>query len=118
MGRRVVRPSTLLLTAVCALGLGALTSGCGPVLYTANVISAGSAVAEAEEAHADLRAPYEFYGAREYLLKAREEASEGHYEAAVRYAGRAHELGERARDRARAIGAAGEGTAGDDEDDE
>src|SRR5688572_16227973 len=93
------------------VGLGVAVSGCGPVLYTANIISAGSAVAEAEEAHADLRAPYEYYGAREFLLKAREEASEGHYEAAVRYAGRAHELGELARDRARALGASGEHTS-------
>ena len=110
MGRRVAHTSLALL-ALGAASLSALASGCGPVLYTANIISAGSTVAEAEEAHADLRAPYEFYAAREYLLKAREEASEGHYEAAVRYAGRAHELGQRARDRARAMGTAGEGTA-------
>lgn len=102
-----------MLAALVGLGLGAMVSGCGPVLYTANIISAGSAVAEAEEAHADDRAPYEFYGAREFLLKAREEASEGHYEAAIRYAGRAHELGEQARDRARSMGASGR-----DEDDE
>ena len=108
MGRRHAS-LPLFALAACAIGLAAPNTGCGPVLYTANVISAGSAVAEAEQAHADLRAPYEYYGAREFLLKAREEASEGHYEAAVRYAGRAHELGERARDRARSIGAAGEG---------
>lgn len=118
MGRRVTPLSLLAVLAVALAGVVALP-GCGPVLYTANVISAGSAVAEAEEAHADLRSPYEYYAAREYLLKAREEAAEGHYEAAVRYAGRAHELGGRARDRARAIGAAGEGPPiPDDEDDE
>lgn len=108
MGRRVA-PTPLALVALGAAGLLTLAPGCGPVLYTANVISAGSTVAEAEEAHADLRAPYEFYAAREYLLKAREEASEGHYEAAVRYAGHAVELAQRARDRARSMGAEAEG---------
>ena len=76
--------------------------GCGPLIYTVDSIGAASVVAEAEEAHADERAPYEYYAALAYLEKAREENGEGHYDAAIRYAARARTFGGQARDRARA----------------
>jgi hypothetical protein len=91
-------------SALALLALAALVPGCGPFLYTVDSIGAGSAVAEAEEAHADERAPYEYYAALSYLEKAAEENGEGHYDAAIRYAQRAHDLGNRARDRARSAG--------------
>lgn len=79
-----------------------MSTGCGAVVYTADVISAGSVVAEAEAAGAAELSPYEFYAAREYLTKAREEASEAAYEDAIRFADEAGRLGRLARDQSRA----------------
>lgn len=87
--------------AVLLLGLSASSTGCGAVVYTADVISAGSVVAEAEAAGAAELSPYEYYAAREYLTKAREEASEAAYEDAIRFADEAGRLGRLARDQAR-----------------
>lgn len=92
-----------LLGACLAFGLlAAGASGCGPVWYTAEIISAESIVSEAEHADAADRSPYEYYLAREYLVKAREQASEASYEDAVHYAQEAHRAGALARDQARA----------------
>jgi hypothetical protein len=81
--------------------LASAASGCGPVWYTAEIISAESIVSEAEHADAADLSPYEYYLAREYLVKAREQASEASYEDAVHYAQEAHRAGELARDQAR-----------------
>ena len=89
------------ISAIALLGLGAASTGCGAVVYTADVISAGSVVAEAEAAGAAELSPYEFYAAREYLTKAREEASEAAYEDAIRFADEAGRLGLLARDQSR-----------------
>ena len=88
-------------SAIVLLVLGATSTGCGAVVYTADVISAGSVVAEAEAAGAAELSPYEFYAAREYLTKAREEASEAAYEDAIRFADEAGRLGRLARDQSR-----------------
>lgn len=88
-------------SAIALFGLGAASTGCGAVVYTADVISAGSVVAEAEAAGAAELSPYEFYAAREYLTKAREEASEAAYEDAIRFADEAGRLGRLARDQSR-----------------
>ena len=82
--------------------LSASASGCGPVWYTAEIISAESIVSEAEQADAATLSAYEYYLAREYLVKAREQASEASYEDAVHYAQEAHSAGALARDQARA----------------
>lgn len=82
--------------------LSAGASGCGPVWYTAEIISAESIVSEAEHADAATLSAYEYYLAREYLVKAREQASEASYEDAVHYAQEAHAAGVLARDQARA----------------
>jgi hypothetical protein len=82
--------------------LSAGVSGCGPVWYTAEIISAESIVSEAEHADAATLSAYEYYLAREYLVKAREQASEASYEDAVHYAQEAHAAGALARDQARA----------------
>ena len=77
-------------------------AGCGPVWYTAEIISAGSIVAEAEGADATEHSPYEYWIAREYLEKAREEAGGGSYEDAIHYAQEAHRYATDARDHSRA----------------
>lgn len=102
------------------------SSGCGAVVYTADVISAGSVVAEAEQAGAADLAPYEFYAAQEYLAEAREEASEASYEDAIRYAQAAGRLAREAqsiarrtrserRSAARSGSRSSDATSGDDE---
>ena len=75
--------------------------GCGPSLYTFNVIPAAQAVEQAAQANAAEHAPYEYFTARSYLDKAREEAAEANYQDAIRFAERANEMGTTARDMAR-----------------
>jgi hypothetical protein len=82
--------------------LASAASGCGPVWYEAEIISAGSIVAEAEHADATEHSPYEYWAAREYLDKAREEAGGGSYEDAIHYAQEAHRYAVDARDQSRA----------------
>ncbi len=89
-----------LTIGMLTIGMLGLASGCGAVVYTADVISAESVVAEAEHAGAPELSPYEYYAAREYLLEAHEEASEASYEDAIRYAQAAGRLGREARDAA------------------
>ncbi len=91
-----------LLRALCFLFLASAAAGCGPVWYTAEIISAGSIVSEAEHADATEHAPYEYWIAREYYNKAQEEAGGGSYEDAVHYAQEAHRYATEARDHARA----------------
>ena len=83
------------------LFLASAAAGCGPVWYTAEIISAGSIVAEAEGADATEHSPYEYWIAREYLDKAREEAGGGSYEDAIHYAQEAHRYATDARDQSR-----------------
>lgn len=76
-------------------------AGCGPVMYTVNVLPASRAVERAKEAHADENAPYEYYYAKAHLDEAREEAGQANYQDAVRYAEDAEKYGNKARDLAR-----------------
>ena len=94
-------PKALFLVVVFA-SFASLAAGCGPVWYTAEIISAGSIVAEAEHADAADHSAYEYWIAREYLDKSREEAGGGSYEDAIHYAQEAHRYGVDARDQSRA----------------
>ncbi|NLE47900.1 MAG: DUF4398 domain-containing protein [Sandaracinaceae bacterium] len=96
------RSTTLRLSLLITLLAGLLFSGCGPTIYTSNVLSASRSVEAARHVGAATHAPYEFYFAEEHLKKAREEASESNYEAAIEYAKVAKEYSEKARERARA----------------
>lgn len=78
-----------------------LLGGCGPAMYTVNIMPAARAVEQAGEAGAAEHAPYEYYYALEHLKKAREEAAEASYQDAIRYAETAEENGTKARDLAR-----------------
>lgn len=86
--------AALLAALLCA-------SGCGPVVYTAAILRAEGSVAQAENADAADLAPYELTFAQAHLTKAKEEAAEGHYQDASRFADRAHEHGQRAVELAR-----------------
>jgi len=76
-------------------------AACGPTLYSFNIIPASQAVGEAEQANAAEHAPYEYFYARSYLDKAREEAAEANYQDAIRFAEQANEFGTKARDLSR-----------------
>jgi hypothetical protein len=81
--------------------MAGLVAGCNPILYTMNVGSAARTVEEARLAEAPDNAPYEYYLAEAYLDKAREEAAEGQYQDARRFASVAEENGVKGRDIAR-----------------
>lgn len=97
MGRRVKR-SILLVSFFAAIST---LVACGPTLYTFNIVPASSTVEQAAQANAAEHAPYEYYTARSYLDKAREEAAEANYQDAWHFAERANEYGTKARDIAR-----------------
>lgn len=80
--RLKVRWFSILVAGIAAVG----STGCGAVLYTANVAPASSSVEQARLAEAETRAPYEFYLSQAYLNKAREEAAEANYQDAIRFA--------------------------------
>lgn len=81
--------------------LSSLLFGCGPTLYTVNILPASRLVEQAKQAEAPEHAPYEYYYAQAHLEKAREEAAEANYQDAIRFAEIAEEHGAKARDLAR-----------------
>lgn len=86
-GRRRVRAEPRACAAVVAgLLLGLWLPGCGPTVYTAELLSAERKFDEATEENARFHAPYEYYFAEAHLAKAREEAAEASYEEAIRFA--------------------------------
>jgi hypothetical protein len=70
--------------------------GCGNALYAARVTQASDEVARAEQLGAATRAPYEYYYALEHLRKARTEALEADYGAAISLAEAAYDYASRA----------------------
>ena len=97
MRRRIRR--LLVLSGIVAIA--ATFAACGPSLYTFNIVPASQAVEQAAQANAAEHAPYEYFYARSYLDKAREEAAEANYQDALRFAETANEFGTKARDLAR-----------------
>ncbi len=83
------------------LALAGLAAGCGPVEYTAVILDASQALAEAREADARVHAPYEYWYAKEHIHKAREEAGYADYQAAIDLGRTAEEYATKARDIAR-----------------
>jgi hypothetical protein len=78
------------------LFLACSTTGCGGVLYATQSNAAAGKLEQAREVGAELRAPYEYYLAREHMAKAREEASQGQYGDAIDLAEIAEEYADRA----------------------
>lgn len=78
---------------------GAL-AGCGPVRSTANILDAEVQIQAARTAGAGEKAPYEFTAAGLYLDKAREEVGYSDYEVGVKFAKKASECAEAARQKA------------------
>ena len=95
------RTSSRPIWVLSLVAAGGLFAGCGPVEYSAVILDAHSAVAEAREADAHIHAPYEYYYAREHIRKAREEAGYADYQAAAQFGRTAEEYALKARDIAR-----------------
>ncbi len=83
-----------LLTLSCTLV--ALLSACGPVQSTITINEAEVAFEKATLTEANVKAPYEFYSAQEYLHKAKEEWGYSDFEAALDYADLARKFSEEA----------------------
>jgi hypothetical protein len=68
-----------------ALGVVATSGsvGCGHAIYAAHITQASEELARAEQLGAEARAPYEYHYALEHLRKARTEAMEADYGAAI-----------------------------------
>ena len=88
-----------LLLLVCLLVFAGAGIGCGPIEYLTSTTSrASKAVAAAKAVEADRLAPYEYYGAVEYLHKAREEAGYANFQVAVEFGRQAATLAQKARE--------------------
>lgn len=74
--------------------------GCGPTMYLVEVSDAETELEHAEEGNAKAYAAYEYYVAASYISKAKEEASEGHYEDALHLATQAQVMAKKAKQRA------------------
>ncbi len=70
---------------LAVLGFATL-SGCGSTLYAMEVSSAAAKLEAAEVIEAERFAPYEYYFAREHLIKAQEEAARADYSDAITFA--------------------------------
>lgn len=84
------------LGVVAVIGVAPCLAGCGGVLYTASIFSAESRLETAEALGAERYAPYEYWYAREHLMKAKEEASTADYGDAIDFADTASEYAEKA----------------------
>lgn len=83
---------------VIAGAVGLCVASCGAIEYSAVILGAHGAIAEAEVANAEELAPYEYTYAVEHLRKAREEVGQADYQAAVQMARAAREYARKARD--------------------
>lgn len=87
--------ATLLIALTIAL------AACGPVRSTAQISDAEAALERARVVEAHTKAPFEYYSAKEYLRKAREEWGYSDFEAAKDYADEATRRAVDARNKAK-----------------
>lgn len=87
--------------ALCAPLLLGLT-GCGNAFYVVYASGATNKLEEAKELGAEEYAAYEYWMAREYLVKARSEAAEADYSDAISLAKESREFSDKAVELARA----------------
>ena len=90
-GQNVPRLSLGALAAVVVVS-SLPSAGCGGIWYTARINSVEGKVEQAREIGAETLAPYEYFGAKENLLKAEEEASRAEYSDAITLLDKAEEL--------------------------
>jgi hypothetical protein len=90
-----------ILVATLFLAAIALLVGCGPVQSTGRISEAEVDFERARVAKAHERAPYEYYSAKYYLHKAKEEWGYSDFEAAYDYARKAKKAARSARMKAK-----------------
>lgn len=90
--QRVMNVATAAMVAAVAL----LSAGCGGAIYAVQASGAASKLEEAKALGAEKYAPYEYYYAREHLMKASEEAAQADYGDAVELAEIAEESADKA----------------------
>jgi hypothetical protein len=92
-GRTVLSRSCL-----WALALGIVAPlGCGSIEYRSRVSSrAASALAQAREAGAEQKAPYEYAKAAEYLRQARQDAGHANFQTALDWGSRSEDCSRKA----------------------
>ncbi|MBI3073778.1 MAG: DUF4398 domain-containing protein [Deltaproteobacteria bacterium] len=83
---------TLLISAA------ALVAACGPIEYTSMIMKADTALEKAERMGAPKYAPLEYWRAKAYFDKAREETGRNDYDFAIDYATQAYRDAKKAQD--------------------
>ena len=81
--------------SVALVALGFATSGCG-LVYAVKANGASGSIEEARVLGAAETAQYEYYMAKEHLLKAQEEAAQANYGDAIKFADVAEEKAQEA----------------------
>lgn len=92
--------SVLAVPIVISLAALLITGCVGPIWSTADIMSAESALKEAEAADAMTKAPYEYFRAQELLRKANEEWGYSEFGKSRGYAEAAKDFAEKARAKA------------------
>jgi hypothetical protein len=87
-----MRAATFAVACLCLWG----TTGCGNFFYALAAGGATSKIETAQQLGAEKYAPYEFYYAKEHLLKAMEEAASADYGDAIDLANEADHAAEKA----------------------
>lgn len=81
---------------LCGAVFASMTSGCVGTIYAVKAMNASSKLEQARTLGAAELAEYEYYFAKEHLLKAQEEAAQAEYGDAIEFAGIADEYAEKA----------------------
>jgi Domain of unknown function (DUF4398) len=90
--RALTKLACAVTAALCLFG----TSGCGGFFYAIYAGGATSKIETAQQLGAEKYAPYEYYYAKEHLLKAMEEASSAQYGDAIDLASEAEKSADKA----------------------
>ncbi len=90
------RPVQLVMMFLALVALAATALACGPTQSTVRINEAEVALEKAVLNEAENLAPYEYFKAKEYLYKAKEEWGYSDFEAALDYADRSKEYAEKA----------------------
>ena len=85
---------------VALLGLALVLVACGPTQSTQLAFETENLLEAAETAGAEEKAPYEYYSAKEYLHKSKEEVGHADFENAVEMATKALEFAKKAKQKA------------------
>ena len=83
---------------IASISIAALFVACGPIEYTSMIMKADTAIEKAERMGATKYAPLEYWRAKAYYEKAREETGRNDYDFAIDYATQAYRDAKKAQD--------------------